>query len=82
MERLEEPKMFAQLNHVAIVSENYTRLGLFYRALFGLTAKANPKLEALALSISDGYVGMNVNPRVAGRQSGFWETSVYYIYLF
>jgi predicted enzyme related to lactoylglutathione lyase len=62
--------MFAKLNHVAIVSENYTRLGLFYRALFGLTAKSNPKMEALALSIGDGYVGLNINPRMAGRQSG------------
>ena len=34
-------------------------------------SKSHAKYEASAFSISDGYVGMNVNPRVAGRQAGF-----------
>ena len=63
--------MFAKLNHVAVVSENYTKVSVFYRALFELDQKVNAKFEASAMSIGDGYVGMNVNPRVSGRQAGF-----------
>lgn len=63
--------MFAKLNHVAIVSENYTQLAVWYRAAFGLEVKTNAKFEASAMSIGDGYVGMNINPRMAGRQAGF-----------
>ena len=63
--------MFAKLNHVAIVSENYALLSVWYRAAFGLEVKTNAKFEASAMSIGDGYVGMNVNPRMAGRQAGF-----------
>jgi predicted enzyme related to lactoylglutathione lyase len=63
--------MFARLNHVAIVSDNYALLSVFYRALFGLEIKVNAKFEASAMSVGDGYVGMNVNPRMAGRQAGF-----------
>jgi predicted enzyme related to lactoylglutathione lyase len=63
--------MFAQLNHVAVVSENYALLSVWYRALFGLEIKSNAKFEASAMSIGDGYVGMNINPRMPGRQGGF-----------
>jgi predicted enzyme related to lactoylglutathione lyase len=63
--------MFARLNHVAVVSDNYTLISVFYRALFGLQLKVNARFEASAMSIGDGYVGMNVNPRMAGRQAGF-----------
>lgn len=63
--------MFAKLNHVAIVSENYALLSVWYRAAFGLEAKSNAKYEASAMSVGDGYVGMNLNPRMPGRQAGF-----------
>src|SRR5262245_26135524 len=63
--------MFANLNHVAIVSDNYANLSIWYRAMFGLEVKTNARFEAFAMSIGDGYVGMNVNPRMAGRQAGF-----------
>jgi predicted enzyme related to lactoylglutathione lyase len=63
--------MFAKLNHVAIVSESYALISVWYRAMFGLEIKANAKFEASAMSIGDGYVGMNINPRMAGRQAGF-----------
>ena len=39
--------------------------------IFGLEVKTNAKFEASAMSIGDGYVGMNINPRMAGRQAGF-----------
>lgn len=62
--------MPTKIKHVAIVSENYALLGRFYEALFGLKTSAGSRPEA-AVSISDGYVGMNVNPRGPGRQAGF-----------
>jgi predicted enzyme related to lactoylglutathione lyase len=62
--------MFAKLNHVAIVSDNYAAQGVFYQYMFDLKAGAAAKFNAGALAIGDGYVGMNINPRVAGRQGG------------
>ncbi len=46
-------------------------MAVWYRAAFGLEVKTNAKFEASAMSIGDGYVGMNINPRMAGRQAGF-----------
>jgi catechol 2,3-dioxygenase-like lactoylglutathione lyase family enzyme len=57
----------AKIKHVAIVSSNSGRLKDFYRTLFGMVG--DPRGEGQA-SISDGYVGLNVNPRGAGRQAG------------
>lgn len=62
--------MFAKLNHVAIVSDNYAAQGVFYRALFDLKSGSTSRFEASALAIGDGYVGMNINPRAPGRQAG------------
>lgn len=61
--------MGTQIRHLAIVSENYALLGRFYEALFGMTGGADARPDA-AISISDGYIGMNVNPRTPGRQAG------------
>jgi catechol 2,3-dioxygenase-like lactoylglutathione lyase family enzyme len=60
--------MSAKLKHVAIVSSDYERLGLFYSTLFGM--RMGTTRPAGAATVSDGYVGMNVNPRKAGRQGG------------
>jgi catechol 2,3-dioxygenase-like lactoylglutathione lyase family enzyme len=62
--------MTAKLKHVAIVSDNYAVEGRFYEAMFGLRTFEKSRPES-AVSVSDGYVGMNVNPRKAGRQAGF-----------
>jgi len=61
--------MFSKINHVAIVSDNYAKSTLFYQAVFGMRAsdKARP---ARAQTVGDGYVGLNINPRRAGRQAG------------
>src|SRR5437762_546890 len=61
--------MTAQIRHLAIVSENYALLGKFYEALFGLEGADDARADA-AVSLSDGYVGLNVNPRAPGRQGG------------
>jgi predicted enzyme related to lactoylglutathione lyase len=62
--------MFAQIKHMAIASENYALMGRFYEALFHLRTSPNAKPES-AVVVGDGYVGMNINPRRAGRQAGF-----------
>ena len=60
--------MFAKINHVAIVSEKYALITKFYEAVFGMyQSKTSPKS---ALTVGDGYVGLNINPRKAGRPAG------------
>ena len=61
--------MFAKINHVAIVSDNYAQLSKFYEAVFGMKTSANSR-PARAVSVRDGYVGLNINPRRAGRRAG------------
>jgi predicted enzyme related to lactoylglutathione lyase len=62
--------MFGKLNHLAITSDRYTLLGMFYRAMFGLKASGDTMREAGAISVGDGYVGMTLIPRRAGRKAG------------
>jgi hypothetical protein len=63
--------MFAKLKHVAIVSDRFSLLGEFYESLFGMKASApladQPRGAAV---VGDGYVGLNINSRAPGRQSG------------
>lgn len=63
--------MFAKLKHLAIVSDQYTLLGKFYEAMFGMKSSPNSRPER-AIVVRDGYVGLNINPRKgkAGRQAG------------
>ncbi len=61
--------MFSKINHVAIVSERYALLGKFYESVFGMKASGT-KNPARAITVGDGYVGLNINPRKAGRASG------------
>ena len=58
--------MQAKLNHIAIISENYAVSARFYESMFGLrtAAQATPQR---AITVGDGYVGLNINPRKAGR---------------
>jgi catechol 2,3-dioxygenase-like lactoylglutathione lyase family enzyme len=57
--------MFAQINHVAIISHQYNTLGKFYEAVFGLKY-SGPGRPASAITIGDGYVGLNLIPRRDG----------------
>ncbi len=61
--------MFAKLKHVALVSDHYALQGKFYEALFGMRTAADTRPER-AVTVSDGYVGLNINPRKAGRPAG------------
>jgi catechol 2,3-dioxygenase-like lactoylglutathione lyase family enzyme len=60
--------MFAQINHVAIISHQYNTLGKFYEAVFGLKAYGNR--PASAITIGDGCVGLNLIPRRDGYIGG------------
>ena len=61
--------MFSKINHVAIVSDNYGQLAEFYKAAFGMTTAAKGR-TGRAVTVGDGYVGLNINPRRAGRSAG------------
>ncbi|TMK09498.1 MAG: VOC family protein [Alphaproteobacteria bacterium] len=62
--------MFAKLNHLAITSDHYTLLGMFYRAVFGLKSSGDTAREIGAISVGDGYLGMTLIPRRGGRKAG------------
>jgi catechol 2,3-dioxygenase-like lactoylglutathione lyase family enzyme len=61
--------MFAQINHMAMISPQYTVLGKFYEAVFGLKLPAKNR-PAAAITIGDGYVGLNIIPRRDGYVGG------------
>ncbi len=61
--------MFAKINHVAIISDQYAMVSRFYEVLFNL--KTSPKANQMsAITVGDGYVGLNINPRKPGRAGG------------
>lgn len=62
--------MFAKLNHLALISDNYASQAVFYRALFGLKSASTPQNEASAMALGDGYLGMQIIPRFPGRMAG------------
>jgi catechol 2,3-dioxygenase-like lactoylglutathione lyase family enzyme len=61
--------MFAQINHMAIISPHYPTLEKFYQAVFGLkpSKKSRP---GSAATTGDGYVGLNLIPRRDGYVGG------------
>jgi catechol 2,3-dioxygenase-like lactoylglutathione lyase family enzyme len=65
--------MAAKLNHLAIVTENVPASGVFYQELFGLRSFRGEGrgLTGRAYAGHDGYVGINLNPRSAGRAARF-----------
>ena len=58
--------MASKINHVAILSERYTEAARFYQAVFGLKAPTKDRVFN-AITVGDGYVGININPRKPGR---------------
>ena len=62
--------MASKINHVAIMSGNYALESKFYESYFGMKNSPNARSHR-AVSIGDGYVGMNINPRRAGRPARF-----------
>ena len=64
-----EKRMLSKINHVAIVSEDYAQLAQFYQAAFGMKTSDKTR-PGRAVTVRDGYVGLNINPRRAGRKAG------------
>jgi predicted enzyme related to lactoylglutathione lyase len=62
--------MAARIKHLAICSDNYALQGKFYEALFGMKASSTNYRPEAACSLSDGYLGMNINPRRVGCPAG------------
>jgi len=62
--------MSDKLNHLAITTDNYTVLSMFYRAFFNMTVSGDTDRERQAISVGDGYVGVTLIPRRAGRRAG------------
>ena len=62
--------MPSKLNHLAITTDNYTTLGMFYRAYFDMTVSGDTDRERRAISVGDGYVGITLIPRRSGRRAG------------
>ncbi|HTP92657.1 MAG TPA: VOC family protein [Xanthobacteraceae bacterium] len=61
--------MFSKINHVAIVSEHYATSALFYQSVFGMRTSDKTRTSR-AQTVGDGYVGLNINPKKAGRKVG------------
>ena len=62
--------MSGKLNHLAITTDHYAVIGMFYRAVFGMKVSGDTSREMSAISVGDGYVGMTIIPRRGGRKAG------------
>lgn len=62
--------MFAQINHMAMVSPIYPMLAKFYEAYFGLKPSGKTSRPLNAVTVGDGYVGLNINPLRDGYVGG------------
>lgn len=60
--------MFAQINHMAMASTIYPFVGRFYEAAFGLKCSVHRPYHGVVYS--DGYAGLNINPRRDGTNGG------------
>jgi catechol 2,3-dioxygenase-like lactoylglutathione lyase family enzyme len=55
--------MFAEINHIAMISPQWPMLARFYEALFGLRASSGKSRPLNGVTVGDGRVGLNINPR-------------------
>jgi catechol 2,3-dioxygenase-like lactoylglutathione lyase family enzyme len=58
--------VFNKINHLAIISENYTTSAKFYEVMFGMRTSPETRSER-SMTVGDGYLGLNINPRSTGR---------------
>jgi predicted enzyme related to lactoylglutathione lyase len=65
-----EASMFAKINHMAMVSPIYPMLANFYEAFFGLKRSGKTSRPLNAVTVGDGYVGLNINPQRDGYIGG------------
>ncbi len=62
--------MFAQINHMAMVSPNWPMIARFYEAVFGLKSSSKTSRPMNGSTVGDGYVGLNINPLRDGYVGG------------
>ena len=62
--------MFAQINHIAIISHQYPLLEKYYQVLFGLKTSEKRWNPAGSPVVGDGCVGLNILPRRDGYIGG------------
>ena len=62
--------MFAQINHMAMVSAQWPIIGRFYEATFGLKTSGKVSRPANGMTVGDGIVGLNINPLRDGYVGG------------
>jgi len=65
--------MFAQINHIAIISDQYAMLSVFYQSLLGLKPSIRERPSKTGFNFvtaGDGYVGFNFLPRRDGYVGG------------
>jgi catechol 2,3-dioxygenase-like lactoylglutathione lyase family enzyme len=62
--------MSAKINHMAMVSPIYPMLAKFYEAYFGLRPSGKTSRPLNAVTVGDGYVGLNINPLRDGYVGG------------
>ena len=62
--------MFAQINHMAMISPQWPMIAKFYEAMFGLKTSGKVSRPANGVSVGDGYVGLNINPLRDGYVGG------------
>ncbi|MBI77798.1 MAG: hypothetical protein CMM53_08495 [Rhodospirillaceae bacterium] len=57
------------LNHLAITTDNYNTLGMFYRTYFDRAVSGDTNRERRPISLGDGYVGITPIPMRSGRRT-------------
>ena len=62
--------MFAQINHMAMVSPNWPMIARFYEAVFGLKTSGKASRPMNGATVGDGNVGLNINPLRDGYVGG------------
>jgi len=62
--------MFAQINHMAMISNQYAILEKYYQVLFGFRLSDRKEPPESASVVGDGYVGLNIIPRRDGYVGG------------
>ncbi|MGB0575094.1 MAG: hypothetical protein ACPGPC_02905 [Alphaproteobacteria bacterium] len=61
--------MFAHINHMAIISNQYPFLQKYYQSVFGLETSGRNDFESASV-VSDGNLGLNIIPRRDGYVGG------------
>jgi catechol 2,3-dioxygenase-like lactoylglutathione lyase family enzyme len=67
---MQDRPMFAKINHMAMISPIYPMLAKFYEAYFGLKPSGKTSRPLNAVTVGDGYVGLNINPQRDGYVGG------------